>query len=67
MGSFLKFLFCILLALIILVIVVPLLWLFIKEVGGLFGGSTLVADGQFGWFVLAIVSIVLLLWLLSRD
>lgn len=67
MGNILKILLFILAALIILVIVVPLLWIFLKEVGGLFGGSTLVAEGQFGWFVLAIIFIVLLFGLLSSD
>ena len=70
MGQILKillFLLVLLVALIILVMVVPLLWIFLKEVGGFFGDITLVADGQFGWFVLAIASIVLILWLLSRD
>lgn len=67
MGNILKILLFILAALIILVIVVPLLWMFFKEVGGLFDLTTLVADGQLGWFVLTIVSIALIIWLLAKD
>ena len=70
MGQILKillFLLVLLVALIILVMVVPLLWIFLKEVGGLFGGITLVAEGQFGWFLLTLVIIAFIIWLWSRD
>ena len=70
MGQILKillFLLVLLVALIILVMVVPLLWIFLKEVGGLFGGITLVAEGQEGWFVLALVIFAFIIWLWAQD
>lgn len=65
MGSILKSLFFILLALIILVIAIPLLWLVIKEASVLFGGS-FVSMGSDIWYILfIIVCIVFIIWAIA--
>ena len=65
MGSILKTLFCILLALIILVIAIPLLWLVIKEASGLFGGSFTSMGSDMGYIILTIVCIIFIIWALA--
>ena len=65
MGSILKTLFCILLALIILVIAIPLLWLVIKEASGLFGGSFTSMGSDMGYIIFTIVCIIFIIWALS--
>ena len=65
MGSILKILFCILLALIILVIAIPLLWLVIKEVTGLFGGTFSSMEGDMGYIIFTIACIIFITWALA--
>lgn len=65
MGSILKILFCILLALIILVIAIPLLWLVIKEVTGLFGGTFSLMEGDMGYIIFTIACIIFIIWALA--
>ena len=65
MGGILKTLFCILLALIILVIAIPLLWLVIKEASGLFGGSFTSMGSDMGYIIFTIVCIIFIIWALS--
>ena len=65
MGGILKTLFCILLALIMLVIILPLLWMVIKEASGLFGWS-FVSMGSDIWYILfIIVCIVFIIWAIA--
>lgn len=65
MGSILKILFCILLALIILVIAIPLLWLVIKEVTGLFGGTFSSMECDMGYIIFTIACIIFIIWALA--
>lgn len=65
MGSILKTLFFILLALIILVIAIPLLWLVIKETSGLFGGSFVSMGSDMGYILFTIVCIIFIIWALA--
>lgn len=65
MGSILKILFCILLALIILVIAIPLLWLVIKEVTGLLGGTFSSMEGDMGYIIFTIACIIFIIWALA--
>ena len=65
MGSILKTLFCILLALIILVIAIPLLWLVIKEASGMFGGSFTSMGSDMGYIIFTIVCIIFIIWALA--
>lgn len=65
MGSILKILFCILLALIILVIAIPLLWLVIKEVTGLFGGTFSSMESDMGYIIFTIACIIFFIWALA--
>jgi hypothetical protein len=65
MGSILKTLFYILLALIILVIAIPLLWLVIKEVSGLFGGSIASMGSDVGYIIFVVICIVFIIWALA--
>lgn len=65
MGSILKTLFCIMLALIMLVVILPLLWMVIKEASGLFGGP-FVSMGSDIWYILfIIVCILFTIWALA--
>ena len=65
MGGILKALFFILLALIILVIAIPLLWLVIKEVSVLFGGTFVSTGSDMGYIIFIIVCIVFIIWALA--
>jgi hypothetical protein len=67
MGSVLKLLFCILLALVMLVFILPLLWIVIKEAGGLFGGmfASVVGSGDLGYIIFTIVCIIFIIWALA--
>ena len=65
MGSILKSLFFILLALIILVIAIPLLWLVIKEASGMFGGSFTSMGSDMGYIIFTIVCIIFIIWALA--
>ena len=65
MGGILKTLFCILLALIMLVVILPLLWMVIKEVSGLFGGSFVSMGSDMGYIIFTIVCIVFIIWALA--
>ena len=58
MGSILKTLFYILLALIILVIAIPLLWILIKEITGLFGGSIGSMGSDAGYIIFVVICII---------
>lgn len=65
MGSILKILLFILIGLILLAIIIPLLWLVIKEAGGLFGLS-LGSLGDNVWYILfTIVCVILIVHFLN--
>ena len=65
MGSVLKFIAFAFLALFILAFALPLLWLVIQEIGGLFGGFFLGIGGSdliwVGVFVISIIAIIVML------
>lgn len=69
MGSILKMLFLILLGLIILVIAIPLLWLVIKEITGLFGDSLAslgnVSD-NIGYIIFTVLCVCFIIWALAN-
>ena len=65
MGGILKTLFCIFLALIMLVVILPLLWMVIKEVSGLFGGSFVSMGSDMGYIIFTIVCIIFIIWALA--
>ena len=65
MGGILKALFCVLLALIMLVIILPLLWLVIKEAGGLFGISFATMCSDAGYIIFTIICIIFIIWALA--
>ena len=65
MGGILKMLFCILLALIMLVVILPLLWMVIKEATGLFGGSFVSMGSDMGYIIFTIVCIIFIIWALA--
>ena len=65
MGGILKTLFCVLLALIMLVVILPLLWMVIKEVSGLFGGSFVSMGSDMGYIIFTIVCIIFIIWALA--
>ena len=65
MGGILKMLFCILLALIMLVVILPLLWIVIKEATGLFGGSFVSMGSDMGYIIFTIVCIIFIIWALA--
>ena len=65
MGGILKTLFCILLALIMLVVILPLLWMVIKEVSGLFGGSFVSMGSDMGYVIFTIVCIIFIIWAIA--
>jgi hypothetical protein len=59
--------------LLVLIFIVPMLWFLLKELwwlfgislSGLFGGCCVIGDG-FGWFLLTIVFIIIIIWILSN-
>ena len=53
----------------ILILLVPMVWLLLKELFWLFGFSLagLVAGGDAGWFLLFVIFVAIILWLLSCD
>jgi len=63
MGSILKTLFFILLALIILAVTIPLLWLVIKEANGLFGGMFTDLGNDIWYIVFTIICIIFINYL----
>jgi hypothetical protein len=65
MGGILKTLFCVLLALIMLVVILPLLWTVIKEATGLFGGSFVSMGSDMGYIIFTIVCMIFIIWALS--
>lgn len=65
MGGILKTLFCILLALIMLVVILPLLWMVIKEASGLFGGSFVSMGSDMGYVIFTIVCIIFIIWAIA--
>ena len=65
MGGILKTLFCILLALIMLVVILPLLWMVIKEASGLFGGSFVSMGSDMGYIIFTIVCIIFIIWAIA--
>ena len=70
MGSILKILFFILLALILLVFILPLLWLVIKEAGGLFdipSESLSIISENSGYIIFIVVCIGLIIWMANMD
>ena len=62
MSGILKTLFCVLLALIMLAIILPLLWLVIKETGGLFGISFATMGSDVGYIIFTIICILFIIW-----
>jgi hypothetical protein len=65
MGGILKMLFCILLALIMLVVILPLLWIVIKEASALFGGAFVSTGSDMGYIIFTIVCIIFIIWALA--
>ena len=65
MGSILKTLFFILLALIILALVIPLLWLVIKEANGLFSGMFTGLGNDIWYVVFTIICIIFIIWCIA--
>ena len=65
MGSILKTLFYILLALIILVIAIPLLWLVFKEASGLFGISFTAMGSDAGYIAFTVICVIFIIWALA--
>lgn len=53
----------------ILILLVPMVWLLLKELFWLFGFSLadLFAGGDAGWFLLFVIFVAIILWLLSCD
>lgn len=53
----------------ILILLVPMVWLLLKELFWLFGFSFtgLFAGGDAGWFLLFVIFVAIILWLLSCD
>ncbi len=64
MRSVLKLLFCVLLALVMLVFILPLLWIVIKEAGSLFDGmfASVAGSGDLGYIIFTIVCIIFIIW-----
>lgn len=65
MGSILKTLFFILLALIILAVAIPLLWLVIKEAIGLFGDMFTNMGSDIWYIVFTIICIIFIIWCIA--
>ena len=65
MGSILKTLFFILLALIILAVAIPLLWLVIKEANDLFGGMFTGLGNDIWYVVFTIICIIFIIWCIA--
>lgn len=65
MGSILKTLFFILLALIILAVAIPLLWLVIKEANGLFGGMFTNMGSDILYIVFTVICIIFIIWCIA--
>ena len=53
----------------ILILLVPMVWLLLKELFWLFGFTLadLFAGGDAGWFLLFVIFVAIILWLLSCD
>ena len=53
----------------ILILLVPMVWLLLKELFWLFGFSLsgLFVGGDVGWFILFVIFVAIILWLLSCD
>lgn len=66
MGNILKILLFILLGLILLAIIIPLLWLVIKEAGGLFGLSLDSLGDNIGYIVFTVVCVIIIIWILAN-
>ncbi len=49
-----------------LVIILPLLWLVIKEAGGLFGGMFIGNSSDIGYIIFTIVCIIFIIWTLAN-
>jgi hypothetical protein len=64
MWSIVKSLFFILLALVMLAIILPLLWIVIKETG-LFGGSITSMGSDAGYIIFTILCIIFIIWALA--
>ncbi len=65
MGSILKTLLFILLALIILAVAIPLLWLVIKEANGLFGGMFTNMGSDILYIVFTVICIIFIIWCIA--
>lgn len=65
MGNVLKFIAFVFIALFILAFALPLLWLVIQEIGGLFGGFFMGIGGSdivwIGVFIISIIAIIVML------
>lgn len=62
MWNVLKILFVVLLCLILLAFILPLLWLVIKEAGGLFGGLFTGTGNDFWYIVFTVVCVIFIIW-----
>jgi phosphate starvation-inducible membrane PsiE len=65
MGGILKTLFCVLLALIMLVVILPLLWMVIKEASALFGGAFVSTGSDMGYLIFTIICIFFIIWAIA--
>ena len=70
MGNLIKIFFIVL----ILIFLVPMVWFLLKELFWLFGFSIdgLLFSGifvgtEFGWFLLFVIFVIIIIWLLSCD
>ena len=65
MGKLIKIFFIIL----ILIFLVPMVWFLLKELFWFFGitFAGLFVGTEFGWFLLTVIFIVIIIWLLSCD
>jgi hypothetical protein len=61
MWSIVKSLFFILLALVMLAVILPLLWIVIKETG-LFGGSMMSMGSDAGYIIITILCVIFIIW-----
>ena len=67
MGSILKFIAFAFIALLILAFALPLLWLVIQEICGLFGGFFIgIGGSDLVWLVVFVVSIIAIIVMLSN-
>ncbi len=62
MWGILKTLFIVLLCLILLALILPFLWLVIKEAGGLFGGMSADVGSDIWYILFTIACVIFIIW-----